>query len=181
VAPSEEHVDLAKRVYPWLNARATRAGVAAATEVYLGDGYLADVVARCAFQDRFFTRYCKAWRKEPLVSWGVRSHGEVVDDFICVFEVKVSRADFLSTFSRDSKGHENRHEEVVGHLHWVVAEPGIVRPNDEMGFWGLLERSGNGLHENSIPVYCQLDDEATRRASEQLLLTLRSRGGLEFK
>lgn len=183
MAPSREHLELGRRVYPWLHARATRAGVAAATEVYLGAGYIADVVGRCSFQHRFIRRYCRAWGKAPLVDWGTwrtKTYDQIIDDFICVFEVKVSRSDFLATFNQEKLRHRNRHKE-VGHLHWIVAPHTIVRPEDDVGFWGLLEVSGQGLREVRMPLYYELESEEVCKVSETLLLTLRSRRGLQFK
>jgi len=71
--------------------------------------------------------------------------------FACVFEVKVSREDFLNTFGNRKTSHAKARMEPVGTAHWVVAEKGICKPEELPDFWGLLVPYGTGLTEKKMP------------------------------
>jgi len=112
-------------------------------EVPLADSYVADWVALCGFQERFRRQYVPEFQME-------RRDGVLISpEFACVFEVKVSRSDFLSTFSTFGRaaGRCAPRASPVGSLHWIVASRGVVRAEDDLGYWGLLVVSGGGLHE----------------------------------
>jgi len=112
-------------------------------EVPLADSYIADWAALCGFQQRFVRRYVAEYQLE-------RRHGvRIMPEFACVFEVKVSRSDFLATFGR--KKQPNLRASPHGSLHWVVAPLGMLQPEDIPGFWGLLVECGGGLREVHRP------------------------------
>ena len=129
--PSDKHNELADKSLKWLGARTTKRGMRGATEVYLGHHYVADAVAMCRFADRYARRY------------------HVSSDAVCIFEVKVSRADFLSTFGPKSDG-----SRLVprGTLHWIVAPKDLISVEELPPFWGLLCPSVSGLAERSRPL-----------------------------
>ena len=136
---TQEHNELCLLVPKWVNARCTGRGMRYAHEVFLGPGYVADAVAIASFQYRHEMAYTsgeKVWnRKEAMGPW------------VCVFEAKASRSDFLATFRDSARG---RHQP-VGSLHWVVTPRGLIRPEELPPFWGLLEKRGAGLAEIHTP------------------------------
>ena len=142
--PGHDHIELQHRAVAWLRSRSTGRGLRAGMEICLRPGYVADVVAVLSFQHRFAEAYkmLSQHPDKPMV--------RVSDEAVCIFECKVSRADFLSTFGPNPKHRVNRYEK-QGTLHWVVAAKGVVREGDELGFWGLLEESGRGLREVRAP------------------------------
>jgi hypothetical protein len=79
-----------------------------------------------------------------------------------LFEVKVSRPDFLSTFGPNHKAeHGNRHHAVAS-LHWVVTPAGLLNTDDRAvlpGWWGLLEQAGTGLREVRPPRLIEVEQK----------------------
>lgn len=158
---SDTHFELSARSLRWLGARSTRRGVLGNTEVFLEPQYVADALGICGLQDRYFGRYLHF---SGLCAKHIRSDGhgnpivcgDVDNELACVFEVKVSRSDFLSTFRRGSR-RENRLRP-VGSLHWCVTPRNLVSPDELPDFWGLLESSGSGLREVRLPVLHILPD-----------------------
>jgi len=149
------HDKLAGRSLVWLHNRATPKGIAGATEVWLTDSYVADAVALCSLQYRFYEKYGT----------------DRLNYFACVFEVKVSRQDFNKTFSS-----ETNRLTPVGSLHWVVTPKGLV--TDVPTFWGLLEVRGAGLSEVIRPKLNYLTQRQLDRIAHCLIwpmMTLRTR------
>lgn len=156
--PSLEHERLVARALPWLRRRVTLRGLRGGPSIPLAQGYVADVVALCWFQNRFELDYTGLPRRESRVT----------PEAACIFEAKATRSDFLSTFGPGPK-HANRHAP-VGTLHWIVAEPHVVRLLEELpDFWGLLERRGCGLREIRRPTWCPQPDAAIDAIAHQVL------------
>ncbi len=148
--PSQEHRDLQWMALRWLTGRATKSGIRGATEIGLSKGYVADAAALCGLQ----ARYAEAYRERSglrLRAGPEQICGDVSHYVSCVFEVKVSRNDFWSTFG---DGDTNRWR-AVADLHWIVTPRGLLKPHEKStrGFWGLLEVSGRGLAERVIPIW----------------------------
>ena len=152
-----EHQELSARALRWLAARATVKGIVGATEIALRRDYVADAVAIASFQERLLRRYLKT---------DTTCH--MMNEFVCVFEVKVTRADFLGTFGPSAK-HNNR-QQPVGTMHWIVVPKGLVEPYEAPPFWGLLEASGRGLSEKRAPRVFPYDTSAVHAAAYQLLV-----------
>lgn len=146
---SEEHAELASRCLRWFAARSTGRGIVGAKEIEVAHGYIADAVAIGGFQSRFLDTYLS--RSGIIRKWfnGGKFVGDINNELPCVFEVKVSRSDFVSTFG-DSVKHANR-KEPIGSMHWCVTPKGLISPHELPDFWGLLEASGQGLSETRMP------------------------------
>ena len=155
---SAEHAGLASRSLRWRSVRATRRGIVGATEIAVVRGYVADVVAIAGFQYRFLCRYCG----------GIDAGDDAVNEFVCIFEVKVSRGDFASTFGPSAK-HRNRHR-AVGRMHWCVTPRGLVKPDELPDWWGLLEKSGCGLREVKTPRMFPFDRADVNAVAYQILM-----------
>ena len=153
--PSKEHYVLSGRAIPWLRGRCTRAGIRGAHEVSLAAGYTADVVALCSFQYRFDHDYIQGpVREYSLDGWPISP------ELICVFETKVSRADFAGTFTKGGR-HSGDRMIPRGSLHWVIAPKGLLPVEDIPTFWGLLEVAGSGLRETKRAQYHVISREKT--------------------
>lgn len=139
--PSKQHVDLSDRCLRWVATRSTPAGIRGGREVYVARNYVADALCVGALQYRLYKRYAGGPKSVVEVTCGY---------WAFLFEVKVSRADFLSTFGPNRKAvHENRHDPVAS-LHWVVTPAGLLGIGDQVAlpaWWGVLEQSGRGLRE----------------------------------
>lgn len=88
------------------------------------------------------TRYADAVAVNLWKSRGYAVHG---------FEIKVSRADWMRELKNPAKA-----DEVFGYCDhwWVVAAPGIVRPEELPAGWGLLEparKRGKGSQATMAP------------------------------
>jgi len=160
-----KHDELKLMALTWLNNKVTGKGLRGTTEVTLADGYVADAVALCSLQYRFFTQYTARGYPD--------AHPFKLNYFACIFEAKASRNDFLSTFN-DSDKHQNRHKP-VGNLHWCVTPRGLVDPGELPEFWGLLERSGSGLRERKRPVLNVLTESALDTIAHALLWGIQAR------
>lgn len=153
---TEKHNDLSLMALTWLSNKVTGKGMRATTEVCLAEGYVADVVALCSLQYRFWKLYTHN-NTIPTISDYFQHRAnckareyESVNYIACIFEAKASRNDFLSTFNEKTK-HLNRHVP-IGNLHWCVVNKGIVKAGELPDFWGLLEPSGSGLTERKKPL-----------------------------
>lgn len=138
------HRQLAHRVPRWLAGRTTRRGQQFRWEVPLANTYVADAIGLCHFQERHERRYIsedQLERVSPMV--------QIKPELGCVFEVKASRADFLSTFG-DRAGNRYR---PAGSLHWIVVPAIEIVGERDLGFWGVLAVAGSGLTEKKKPVY----------------------------
>lgn len=151
---AEEHDDLSLMALTWLSNKVTGKGMRGETEVCLAEGYVADVVALCSLRYRYWQLYSRDSSIPTLRSYKQHQLNCVVNRSInylaCIFEAKVTRNDFLSTFNQTEK-HLNRHQS-IGNLHWCVAAKGIAKANELPDFWGLLEPCGPGLTERKRPI-----------------------------
>ena len=163
---TEEHQELAKRCLTWAAARATGRGIRGATEVRLDEGYQADAMVIGSFQWRWQEAMLGAPRMERIEG----TLCAIVPEVVCVFEVKVSRADFLSTFGPSDK-HANRREPVAT-LHYIVTPQRLVSPDELPGFWGLLEKCGAGLREAKAAEPQEVSDEEYNKRACQILWAL---------
>jgi len=122
-------------------------------------GYAADLVVVAGMNGAEHSRRARqaGLQKKTMVGrYEVR--GNFDRWWICVFEVKVSRADFLSTFGGKDSPHAKARQVPVGTFHWVVADKGVCKPDEVPGFWGLLTPYGAGLSERKMPKVNLLTD-----------------------
>lgn len=161
-----DHNGLGHAPRAWLNNRVTGSGIRGDREVPVADGYVTDYFALCSLQGSWFRRYCKHWGIEV-----VNNQYNLVSYFACLFEAKVTRSDFLSTFSEKSKKHRNRHEPVAN-LHWCVTPKKLINPDELPDFWGLLEWTGRGLREVKMPLFCQQSDATINRLAHKLIWSI---------
>ena len=150
---SAEHAELASRCLRWFAARSTGRGIVGATEVSIAPGYVLDAMAIGGFQHRHLTKYLsRSGLHEKTIRCTTgepETVGDTYNEFACAFEVKVSRADFRSTFG-DSPKHSNRKAPIAS-MHWCATPKGMVVSDELPEFWGLLEASGCGLRETRPP------------------------------
>ena len=180
--PSNRHIELQNMVSTWISNRSfKRCGLPEADVV----GYIADFVAIAGMNNECHSRYASRSglttkvMNRRLVE-GVFSSvvsGDIDRWYVCVFEVKVSRADFLHTFGRNKKSpHAKARMEPVGTAHWVVAEKGICTADELPDLWGLLTPYGAGLSEKKMPKLNVLaDSEIHAMAFDLLWLTMNFR------
>lgn len=181
--PSERHTQLQNLVATWIGNRSFKMCGLPESHVV---GYVADFVAIAGMQDQYHTRYASYsgftkmgmhsvynGREQPIT---YKTHGDIDRWYVCVFEVKISRADFLNTFGGKNSAHAKARMEPVGTAHWVVAEKGICKPKELPDFWGLLEPYGAGLTEKKIPKLNILpDDKLHAMAFDMLWLQMNYR------
>lgn len=163
--PSDRHTELRNMAHVWIeNKTFKRISVPECNAV----GYTADLVVVGGLFDEFHTRWTKHsglekkimvrnWEDEEKKSYEVQ--GDIDRWCVCVFEVKVSRNDFLATFGNSSTPHTIAHRSPVGTAHWVVADKNVCKPEELPDFWGLLEPYGPGLTEQKIPKLNVISDE----------------------
>ncbi len=167
---SEEHNALASRAATWFGSRATMSGIRGAYELRIRDKYVADYVALGTFQDRFTQAYfVHSERERPGYHFGERIPAEEVSwtsigYWLCVFESKVSRSDFQSTFSRGVTRNAP-----AGHMHWLVTPKGLLRDDELPEGWGLLEKAGNGLRERLKPTIRDVGNAHVREIAHRIL------------
>ncbi len=154
--PSDRHTELQNMVTRWIRNRSFKmCGIPEFNAV----GYIADYFAIAGMHDEHHTRYTersgltKQYMSSRSVNgeWVREIFGDIDRWYACVFEVKVSRADFLNTFGNRELLHSKARKEPVGTAHWVVAEKGICQPEELPDFWGLLVPYGTGLTEKKMP------------------------------
>lgn len=136
MAPSTDHRSLQIATRRWLFHRASGSGIQWAPELAVGEKYIADCVAFFWLQHRFMEQYKVQFDK-------------LHSDLMFVFEVKVSRADFLATF-RDKNS--NRYNPVA-HFHILVTPKNLIKHDEIPENWGLLEKCGAGLSLKKIPTF----------------------------
>lgn len=171
---SEAHDALADRALRWLENRATFSGIRGAREVTLGREYVADAVALCGLQCRFHEQVCRDAGEKPLRVYATTSGPSRVEsgipcEYCVVFEAKATRADFLGTFGPNAKAEHANRRVFVGHLHYVVTEPGICQPEEVPDFWGHLERRGAGLSVRKRPRWMPMERSALLDVAYQIL------------
>lgn len=172
MAPSQRHVILQNLVHRWLDNRSFKmCGLPECNAV----GYVADYVAVAGMMDAHHTRYTQhSGLTKKYMSHRMKDDykdregkdrfeyivkGDIDRWYVCVFEVKVSRSDFLNTFGDKQSPHAKARMEAVGTAHWVVAEKGICKPEELPDLWGLLTPYGAGLTEQKMPKLNNLSDE----------------------
>jgi len=164
MAAGDRHRELQNMLYRWIGNRSFKmCGLPEANVV----GYIADFVAIAGMHDAHHERYAghsglktmsmssrlkdDYKEREGNDRWHYVTHGDIDRWYVCVFEVKVSRNDFLNTFGGRDTLHAKARIQPVGTAHWVVAEKGICSPEELPDFWGLLVPYGTGLTEKKIP------------------------------
>ena len=161
---SAEHWELVKRCIAWFDSRSTRRDVYAATEVAVADGYVVDAASLGGLQHRYLQSYLfDAGLKEKYArstpdGAGFEVLGDVWNELTCVFEAKVTRSDFLSTFGASDK-HANRKRPIAS-LHYCVTSTGLVEPSELPEFWGLLEVCGRGLRVARVAKFQQVSESS---------------------
>lgn len=161
--PSELHYELTRRVRGWMRRRATGAGFEWASEVYLAQGYVADAVVIGSFQHRFWLEVTHS----SLPEW--RERGSMTPEpekLVIVFETKVSRSDFLSTFH---SGREGNRATPIGNLHYLIIPDGLQCVDHLPGWWGILQKSGNGLRQVRAASFCDATDAQLHHAAFRVL------------
>lgn len=143
MAKSELHCELAERALVWLSTKATRRGIRGSVEVIIAEGYVPDSAAISGLQIQYEKQFKNCERQ--------RGNSEECDDYIFIFESKVSRGDFFNTFKHGN--HIGDRLKPIGDFHFVVTPKGLVKPEEVPTFWGLLEKSGSGLRLSKLPEY----------------------------
>ena len=137
-------------------------------------GYIADFVAIAGMYDAQHTRYtCHSGLKKKYMVRRLNDEIQIGGDidrwYVCVFEVKVSRADFLNTFNGKDTTHAKARMEPVGTAHWVVADKGVCKSEELPDFWGLLTPYGAGLTELKMPKLNVLTDSSIHAIAFDML------------
>ncbi len=159
--PSKRHEDLQYLAGQWIKNRSFKlCGFPEVESV----GYAADFVAIAGMYEKYHRRYTKhSGLTMKYLNFGLKriyqEYGDIDRWYVCVFEVKVSRSDFLNTFGNRDSAHAKERMEPVGTAHWVVAEKGICKPEELPDFWGLLTPYGSGLTEVKMPILNVLPNE----------------------
>jgi len=125
-------------------------------------GYVADFVSIAGM---YSSQHEKYTRSSGLSEKRIRHTlegpivmGDIDRWYVCVFEVKVSRADFLNTFGGKKTPHAAARKEPVGTAHWIVADKEVCEASELPDFWGLLTPYGAGLREEKMPTLNVLTD-----------------------
>ena len=180
---SQRHIELQNMLYRWMDNRCIK--MCALPECNIV-GYIADFVAIARMNDSEHEKYCRhsgltpktmshVWQGKGMPFKDV-IHGDIDRHYVNVFEVKVSRADFLNTFGGKNSPHAKARMEPVGTAHWVVGEKGICQPEELLPQWGLLVPYGTGLSEKKIPKLNILkDSDIHAMAFDMLWLSMNSR------
>jgi hypothetical protein len=184
MAPSSKHIELQHMLYRWMDNRCIK--MAALTECNIV-GYIADFVAIARMNDSEHEKYCRHSNLKPLTmhdQWQGKGlplkrvfEGDIDRHYVNVFEVKVSRNDFLNTFGSKDSPHAKARMEPVGTAHWVVAGKSVCVAEELPDFWGLLEPYGAGLTEKKMPKLNILPDSMIHSfAFDMLWLQMNYRG-----
>lgn len=173
--PSNQHELLKARAMAWLSSRATPKGMRAGTEVHVSDGYKADVVAFADVTGKFDKKLLElsygSYPDPPMQPLG---------PYAWIFECKISRSDFLSTFGYDATGRNERdpspalnpkgRARVRGNVHLCVTT-GDFEVEELPDWWGHLALYGSGLTIKSMPRYCSAPPIGIVRLHERVLWT----------
>jgi len=178
MSKSDRHTELQNMAVRWIENRSFKmCGLSEANVV----GYIADFVAIAGMYSEEHAKYARhsGLKKKYMTCfdrYNRRVFGDIDRWYVCVFEVKVSRNDFLNTFGGRDTPHAKARMEPVGTAHWVVAEKGICKPDEVPDFWGLLTPYGTGLTESKIPKLHILPDSKLHAiAFDMLWLQMNSR------
>jgi len=171
---SNKHIELQNMAARWLRNRSFKmCGIPEFNAV----GYVADFFAIAGMHDEHHTRYTKASGLTKQYMSSRSENGKCVQKifgdidrwYACIFEVKVSRADFLNTFGNRESIHSKARKEPVGTAHWVIAERGICQPKELPDLWGLLIPYGSGLTEKKMPQLNVLPESTLHAFAFELL------------
>ena len=149
MAPSDRHTELRNMAATWIGNRALKKCALPEAPIV---GYAADLVVVAGMNGAEHSkraRHAGLQKKTMVGRYEVR--GDLDRWWICVFEIKVSRADFLNTFGGKDSPHAKARMVPVGTFHWVVADKGVCKPEEVPDFWGLLTPYGSGLSERKVP------------------------------
>lgn len=144
---SDSHILLQRRALTWLATLATQRGIRGCEEVILRKGYVCDAAAICglqwAWQKRFEVgkRYAQVPGRQ-LSEYQASKSAQQTDDFSFLFEAKVSKSDYLSTFHPSKI---TTRKERIANFQYIVAAKGIWMDWEIPEGWGLLVESGVGL------------------------------------
>ncbi len=163
LAVSEHHKNLARRCFPWVRSRMTPRGFRGALEVPLAIGWVADVAILGSFQYRHYVKYSDRCVKYGHPCLGAYSY------WLMIFEVKVSRPDFASTFKATGNRHADSRQTGFGNLHWLVVSRGLVEPLEVPPLWGILEQRPTGLREIRRPEFCGIGELRKAEVAETIL------------
>jgi hypothetical protein len=150
MAKSAKHIELQRMCLIWLEGLATQRGIRGCEEVIIDCAYVADAAAISGLQYGNKKKF------------GASAE---VEDFTFVFEAKVSRADYLSTF-RKSDGNRMT---AKANFHFIVAAKGVVAPEEVPEMWGLLVESGRGLGLRKVPKYMHHETDRLHEFAYKLL------------
>lgn len=150
------HNKISKHCLSWICNRATQRGIRGNTEVWLDEKYVTDAFALCRLQSKFNRDYINEWNG-------------ISEELACVFEVKVSRPDFLKTFRFQDMS--NNRAIPIGNLHWCVVRKGSAEPKDVPNFWGFIEVRGSRFYELKKPTYTPMREGELERLAHNLLWT----------
>lgn len=174
--PSDRHIQLQNMIRTWTANRSFKMCAIPECNVV---GYIADFVALAGMNNAEHKKYTEqsglkrktmspVWQGQGLPYEYVIS-GDIDRFYVCVFEVKVSRSDFLKTFGGKKTAHAKARMKPVGTAHWVVADKNICKPEELPDFWGLLEPYGAGLTEKKGPKLNVLPDESIHSIAFDML------------
>ena len=164
MSKGDRHIELQNMVVSWIGNRSFKmCGLPECNVV----GYIADFVAIAGMHSEEHTKYTKysGLTKKYMTSRKTdeglirKVFGDIDRWYVCVFEIKVSRPDFLNTFGERKTPHSKARMKPVGTAHWVVAEKGICKPEELPDLWGLLTPYGTGLAELKKPKLHILPEE----------------------
>ncbi len=175
------HQQLTEKTKAWLNKLVTQRGMVWRDEHQLQTGLKPDATAFCSLQLR---HYCEYLGVEPVLSTEIYSSinfkrtrnnlieykaaYDMVSDEICkeryyadnefmiVFESKVSITDFNNTFKNGNHLKNN----VYANFHFLVIPKGFsnkYKLEKLPEYWGILEQSGVGLKLIKLPKYTKID------------------------
>ncbi len=174
MAVSDRHTELRNMLVHWIGNRSFKmCGLPECNVV----GYIADFVAIVGMWNTehikytFHSKLTKKYMSSRNIDgeWVRQVFGDIDRWYVCVFEVKISRPDFLNTFGGKNTAHSKARMEPVGTAHWVVAEKGICKPEELPDFWGLLTPYGTGLMEKKRPKLHILSDETLHAIAFDML------------
>jgi len=161
-ARSALHDELSNRALLWAANLATPRGLIGATEMEVNPRYRADAVAIGLLDSKYYRRYRRATDKEE------EPGSYLIYDNLFIFETKVTRRDFISTFGKNFRQQKNR-SSPIGSLHWIVAPKGLAKKEEVPIFWGFLEAEGKVLVERKKPIRHAVKDEIIGYVAHQLL------------
>ena len=129
------HRQISQQCLSWLYNRVSNSRIRGNTEVILDTKYGVDAFALCYLRPESYKEYC-------------------IDDFsgdeiACVFEVKVTRNDFLKTFNKTIPSNRIN---TIGNLNWCVVKKGIANPDEVYDSWGFIEVDHGVFNEIKKPL-----------------------------